>query len=62
MSPTLPPANVVPLRPREHADAAGEAITWLAGRHRKGWRSWFEAWAGPAVSCPFVWDALGVSR
>ncbi len=40
-----PPAssNVLPLRPREHEDAARVAITWLAERHRKGWRNAFEA-------------------
>jgi len=34
--------NVHPLRPRDHEDAARVAITWLAERHRKGWRSAFE--------------------
>lgn len=40
MSP--PPANVSPLRPRDHEDAARVAISWLAERHRKGWRNAFE--------------------
>ena len=35
--------NVHPLRPRDHEDAARVAISWLAERHRKGWRSGFEA-------------------
>jgi len=35
--------NVHPLRPRDHEDAARVAISWLAERHRKGWRSAFEA-------------------
>lgn len=39
MSP--PAANVLPLRPRDHEDAAGVAIAWLADRHRKGWRNAF---------------------
>lgn len=43
MSPTSPPKNVLPLRPRDHEDAARVAISWLAERHRKGWRSAFEA-------------------
>lgn len=34
--------NIHPLRPRDHEDAARVAITWLAERHRKGWRSAFE--------------------
>ncbi len=42
MSPTPPPANVLPLRPRDHEDAARVAISWLAERHRKGWRNAFE--------------------
>ncbi len=40
MSPT--PANILPLRPRDHEDAARVAISWLAERHRKGWRNAFE--------------------
>ena len=36
------PANVLPLRPRDHEDAARVAISWLAERHRKGWRNAFE--------------------
>ncbi|MDZ7589603.1 MAG: hypothetical protein U5L05_02710 [Rubrivivax sp.] len=35
--------NIHPLRPRDHEDAARVAITWLAERHRKGWRSAFDA-------------------
>lgn len=35
--------NVHPLRPRDHEDAARVAISWLAERHRKGWRSAFES-------------------
>ncbi|MBK9362183.1 MAG: hypothetical protein IPM99_14135 [Rubrivivax sp.] len=35
--------NIHPLRPRGHEDAARVAISWLAERHRKGWRSAFEA-------------------
>jgi hypothetical protein len=35
--------NIHSLRPRDHEDAAGIAIAWLAERHRKGWRSAFEA-------------------
>jgi hypothetical protein len=35
--------NIHPLRPRDHEDAARVAITWLAERHRKGWRNAFEA-------------------
>ena len=35
--------NFHPLRPRDHEDAARVAISWLAERHRKGWRSAFEA-------------------
>ncbi len=42
MTPTPPPANVLPLRPRDHADAVRQAITWLEERHRKGWQSAFE--------------------
>ncbi len=42
MSPTPPTANILPLRPRDHEDAARVAITWLAERHRKGWRNAFE--------------------
>ena len=34
--------NIHPLRSRDHDDAARVAITWLAERHRKGWRSAFE--------------------
>lgn len=37
-----PPTNVLPLRPQDHADAARVAISWLAERHRKGWRRAFE--------------------
>lgn len=39
MSPTPTPPNIFPLRPRDHEDAARVAITWLAERHRKGWRN-----------------------
>jgi hypothetical protein len=41
---TSPPraASVVPLRPRDHEDAARVAIDWLAERHRKGWRNAFD--------------------
>ncbi|MBE0548216.1 MAG: zinc chelation protein SecC [Rubrivivax sp.] len=42
MSPAPPPASVLPLRPRDYEDAARVAISWLAERHRKGWRSAFE--------------------
>ena len=35
--------NIHPLRPRDHEDAGRVAISWLAERHRKGWRSAFEA-------------------
>ena len=35
--------NIHPLRPRDHEDAARVAISWLAERHRKGWRRAFEA-------------------
>lgn len=35
--------NIYPLRPRDHEDAARIAISWLSERHRKGWRSAFEA-------------------
>lgn len=42
MAPTPPPANILPLRPRDHEDAARVAISWLAERHRKGWRHAFE--------------------
>jgi len=35
--------NIHPLRPRDHEDAARVAISWLVERHRKGWRSAFEA-------------------
>ena len=35
--------NIHSLRPRDHEDAALLAISWLAERHRKGWRSAFEA-------------------
>lgn len=34
--------NIHPLRPRDHEDAARVAISWLAERHRKGWRNAFE--------------------
>lgn len=34
--------NVHLLRPRDHEDAARVAISWLAERHRKGWRNAFE--------------------
>jgi len=34
--------NIHPLRSRDHEDAARAGITWLAERHRKGWRSAFE--------------------
>jgi hypothetical protein len=34
--------NIHPLRPRDHEDAGRVAISWLAERHRKGWRSAFE--------------------
>lgn len=34
--------NIHPLRPPDHEDAARVAITWLAERHRKGWRGAFE--------------------
>lgn len=37
-----PPANILPLRPHDHEDAARVAVTWLAERHRKGWRNAFE--------------------
>ena len=39
---TPPASNVQPLRPDDHADAARVAISWLAERHRKGWRHAFE--------------------
>jgi hypothetical protein len=42
MSPTPSPTKVLPLRPRDHEDAARVAISWLAERHRKGWRNAFE--------------------
>ena len=42
MTPTPPPVNILPLRPREHEDAARVAISWLAERHRKGWRNAFD--------------------
>ncbi|MBV8035382.1 hypothetical protein [Roseateles sp.] len=35
--------NIHPLRPHDDEDAVGVAITWLAERHRKGWRSAFGA-------------------
>jgi hypothetical protein len=35
--------TIHPLRPREHEDAVRVAISWLTERHRKGWRSAFEA-------------------
>jgi hypothetical protein len=35
--------NIHTLRPHDHEDAARLAITWLAERHRKGWRNAFEA-------------------
>lgn len=35
--------NIHSLRPRDHEDAARVAISWLAERHRKGWRNAFEA-------------------
>jgi hypothetical protein len=38
--------NIHPPRPRDHEDAARVAITWLAERHRKGWRSAFEELLG----------------
>ena len=31
------------MRPRDHADAARIAVTWLAERHRKGWKNAVEA-------------------
>jgi len=34
--------NTQSLRSRDHEDGARVAITWLAERHRKGWRSAFE--------------------
>jgi hypothetical protein len=34
--------RVLPLRPRDHEDAARVAISWLAERHRKGWRNAIE--------------------
>ncbi|MCC6813693.1 MAG: DUF2384 domain-containing protein [Rubrivivax sp.] len=34
--------NIHPLRPHDHEDAARVAISWLAERHRKGWRNAFE--------------------
>jgi hypothetical protein len=34
--------NIHPLRPHDHEDTARVAITWLAERHHKGWRSAFE--------------------
>ena len=42
MSATPSPPNIFPLRPRDHDDAARAAVTWLAERHRKGWRKAFE--------------------
>ena len=36
------PSNILPLRPRDHEDAARVAISWLTERHRKGWRNAFE--------------------
>ena len=35
--------NVHSLRPRDHEDSARVAISWLAERHRKGWRHAFSA-------------------
>ena len=52
--------NIHPLRPRDHEDAARVAISWLAERHRKGWRSAFEAlldlWRpeGPRDGCSWT--------
>jgi hypothetical protein len=34
--------NIHPLRQRDHKDAARVAISWLAERHRKGWRNAFK--------------------
>ena len=34
--------NIHPLRPRDHEDAGRVAISSLAERQRKGWRSAFE--------------------
>ena len=42
MSPTPPPSSILPLFPRDHEDAARIATSWLAERHRKGWRAAFE--------------------
>lgn len=39
---TPPIANVQPLRPHDHTDAARVAISWLAERQRNGWRRDFE--------------------
>ena len=42
MSPTPTPANIFPLRARDHEDSARAAISWFAERHRKGWGKAFE--------------------
>lgn len=42
--------DIHPLRPRDHEDAARVAISWLAERHRKGWRNAFEEAAGPLAA------------
>jgi len=38
----MSPTNILPLRPRDHEDTGRVAISWLAERHRKGWRKAFE--------------------
>lgn len=56
--------NIHPLRRRDHEDAGRVAIAWLTERHRKGWRSAFEAlldhWRpeGPQDGWPLDEDAM----
>lgn len=38
-----PSAQILPFAPRGHEDAAGTAIRWLSDRHRKAWRTAFDA-------------------
>ena len=42
MSLTPAPTTVQALRPRDHEDAPRVSISWLAERHRKGWRNAFK--------------------
>ena len=76
MSPTPTPANIFPLRARDHEYAAPAAIFWLAdtthaGLERvKGLLREYEnserrqcaSQSRPPMSQQFLWDALGILR